>query len=57
MNVERRQDRFDPQGYLRTTPKMVSIVLCLNLRFWNFCIKQDLKKKGEKKMKENEKKD
>ena len=57
MNVERRQDRFDPQGYLRTTPKMVSIVLCLNLRFWNFCIKQDLKKKGEKKMKENAKKD
>ncbi|GFR75658.1 hypothetical protein ElyMa_002193900 [Elysia marginata] len=27
MNVERREDRFDPQGYLRTTPKMKTMDL------------------------------
>ncbi|GFO48384.1 sericin 2 [Plakobranchus ocellatus] len=27
MNVERREDRFDPQGYLRTTPKMKTLDL------------------------------
>ena len=25
MNVERRENRFDTQGYHRTTPKMVSL--------------------------------
>ncbi|RUS76793.1 hypothetical protein EGW08_015439, partial [Elysia chlorotica] len=27
MNVERREERFDPQGYLRTTPKMKTMDL------------------------------
>ena len=40
MNVERREDRFDPQGYLRTTPKMVRFkVYAIDYRklFYYYC--------------------
>ena len=42
MNVERRENRFDTQGYYRTTPKMVSLkiervtIVNANLKLWMY---------------------